>query len=110
MWPGTRPPAGCRVAGSCSRKQTLFWKSVDKIMSTLNKVVLPFEGMPDDAVEEGGAGEVADLLRRLRLEVLGCPAVVETLRVHRVRDLQRSADTEEYLSIVCLYVDNISRV
>ena len=79
-------------------------------MSTLNKVVLPFEGMPDDAVEECGAGEVADLLRRLRLEVLGGPAVVETLRVHRVRDLQRSADTEEYLSIVCLYVDNISRV
>ena len=79
-------------------------------MSKLNKVVLPFEGMPDDAVEECGAGEVADLLRRLRLEVLGCPAVVETLRVHRVRDLLRSADTEEYLSIVCLYVDNISRV
>ena len=68
-------------------------------MSKLNKAVVPLEGMPDDAVEEGGAGEVADLLRRLRLEVLGRPAVVETLRVHRVRDLQSSADTHQYLSI-----------
>ena len=68
-------------------------------MSKLNKAVVPLEGMPDDAVEEGGAGEVADLLRRLRLEVLGRPAVVETLRVHRVRDLQSSADTGQYLSI-----------
>ena len=73
-------------------------------MSKLNKAVVPLEGMPDDAVEEGGAGEVADLLRRLRLEVLGRPAVVETLRVHRVRDLQSSADTYQYLSIVYLYI------